>query len=248
MSTEFLEHVNSTPRIIGHNKFQLEIETLQKEIEAWKVADAQKDIKLDLFKKTISNLQGQLQEQATRISELQSTLHNNPDSAQVHNLCQLLSDKDNDIHNLRSTSDSTRTKLESCNTQIEELQKVIETKSKISTSLSFEVDALKSTIDQHVRSIKQLESANLTIQQELQMKNNLVDNSQNELECLRQELAIYKVKLNDQVQVILETQGELQKQLEYSKPQEVSGSEDTTPRVSGVTKKKTTRGEPKKRR
>lgn len=243
---EFLDLVNSTPRKLGHNKLQMEIESLNKDIEAWKLVDSQKQVKLDLFKKTISNLQTQLQEKAVQVNQLQLLLDNNPDSTQVQNLSQLLSEKDHQINELNLTVDNIRGKLESCTLQLDTFQKTTQDKTETVNSQTSEIDTLKITIEKQVRNINQLESEQLLLNQELQMKSNLVNNSQTELESLRQELAVYKLKVDEQVQQIIETENELQTQLEYSQPQEIP--EDTTPRVIGTNKKKNTRGEQKKRR
>lgn len=245
-SGEFLDRVNATPRKLGHNKLQMEIDTLNKDIEICKVASAQKEIKLDLFKKTISNLQDQLQEKVSQINELQSSLDNNPDSAQVHNLNLLLSDKENENGQLLSSVNDLLAKLKSCTLELDDVHNSLQNKSEIVTSQVSQINELKNTIDQQVRTISQLESENLALQQELHMKSNLVDNSQPELESLRQELAVYKSRIEEQVQQILESESELQKQLEYSQPPEIS--EDTASRVIGTTKKKVARGDPKKRR
>lgn len=244
-STEFLEHVNSTARKLGHNKLQMEIDTLNKEIEAWKVADAQKEVKLDLFKKTIANLQSQLQEKASRLNELQSSLDNNP-AAQIHQLTQLITDKDSKIEQLSASLEIVRRELDLCSSQLQDADKVQQSQRTMIDSKCSEIESLKTTIEQQVRSIAELEADNLTLRQDLQMKTNLVDNSQTELEILRQELAVYKTKMEEQVLLMMETESELQKQLEFAQPPETT--EDTTPRVVGVTKKKPARGEPKKRR
>lgn len=243
---EFLDHINSTPRKLGHNKLQTEINALHKEITELKVADGQKEVKLDLFKKTISNLQTQLQEKAARITHLEEEVNNNSDLEKLHDLNKLLVDKDKQLENLHSTLVELNTQLELRSTDIDELHKSIKLQTDTATSNSSEINALKVIIENQVQSINQFETDHLTLHQELQMKTNLVDNSQAELIFLRQELAVYKTRLDEQVQLIIETESELQKQLEFSKPQE--SPEDTTPRVIGSTKKKNPKGDLKKRR
>jgi predicted nucleic acid-binding Zn-ribbon protein len=224
----------------------MEIDELNKEITAWKVADAQKEIKLDLFKKTISNLQTQLQDKASLITQLESSLNDKSDSTQIHNLNQLISEKDKHLETMNSTLEDLSTQLQARTSQLDDLHKLIERQTETTISKSTEIDALKVTVHQQVQSITQLEADNLSLRQELQMKTNLVDNSQAELLLLRQELAIYKTRLDEQVQLIVETENELQRQLEFSKPQE--SLEDNTPRVIGHSQKKTHRGDPKRRR
>lgn len=63
-SNEMLERVNSSQKIIGHNRFQQKIEELENFIEKDKKYKAEQEMKVNLFKKTISSLQAQLQQRS----------------------------------------------------------------------------------------------------------------------------------------------------------------------------------------
>lgn len=69
----FLNKINSTEKIMGHNKFQQKIEELENELNIYKKYNNEQDMKLNLFKKTISNLQTQLQEKSNQINVSQNS-------------------------------------------------------------------------------------------------------------------------------------------------------------------------------
>lgn len=82
---DFLNKINITQKNLGHNKLYQRIEELQKELEASKELydnevqkhkniQKEQDMKLNLFKKTISTLQVQLQEKSAHILLLQNNL------------------------------------------------------------------------------------------------------------------------------------------------------------------------------
>jgi len=84
---EFLNKINITQKNLGHNKLYQKMEELQKELEnskelydnevqKHKNIQKEQDMKLNLFKKTISTLQVQLQEKSSHILLLQNNLNN----------------------------------------------------------------------------------------------------------------------------------------------------------------------------
>jgi chromosome segregation ATPase len=70
---DFLNKINSTEKIMGHNKFQQKIEELENELNIYKKYNNEQDMKINLFKKTISNLQTQLQEKSNQINVTQTS-------------------------------------------------------------------------------------------------------------------------------------------------------------------------------
>lgn len=243
----FIEQANSSPRKLGHNKLQLEIDDLNKQIDAWKLADAQKEIKLDLFKKTIANLQNQLQEKSARITQLETNIHTDIAKADVERLGSVLSDKDVVIADLQSDIDNLKSQLQDVTTRNERSQGQLQQSQSVLDQNQSEITTLKALIHEHVATIQGLESENMLLKQQLTMKENVLDSAQPELDSLREELAVYKTKLAEQVQLTIETENQLQTQLEHSQ-ESLSADNTEMPRVIGVTKKKNTRGDPKKRR
>jgi hypothetical protein len=77
---EFLQKINSTPKSLTNNKMQKRIEEIESEIERYKCIQKEQEMKLNLFKKTISTLQLQLQEKSSHISRLEHTNNNNVNS------------------------------------------------------------------------------------------------------------------------------------------------------------------------
>ena len=71
-SNNFLNKINSTSKNLGHNKLQLRIEELEKTIECRNIIEKEQEMKLNLFKKTISTLQAQLQDKSAYISRIES--------------------------------------------------------------------------------------------------------------------------------------------------------------------------------
>jgi len=53
---EFLERVNNVPKKLGHNKMQIQIQDLEREIQKYIKIDGEKEMRLDLYRKNISNL------------------------------------------------------------------------------------------------------------------------------------------------------------------------------------------------
>jgi hypothetical protein len=79
-NVEFLQKINSTPKSLTNNKMQKRIEEIESEIERYKCIQKEQEMKLNLFKKTISTLQLQLQEKSSHISRLEHTNNNNVNS------------------------------------------------------------------------------------------------------------------------------------------------------------------------
>jgi len=71
---EFIDNANGVAKLIGHNRFQKEIESLNDELSQLRMADTEKEMKFELFKKTIATLQQQLQDKSDELYSLQTSL------------------------------------------------------------------------------------------------------------------------------------------------------------------------------
>jgi chromosome segregation ATPase len=71
---EFLDKVNSTDKTFGHNKFQIEIQELQEEINKFKSLETEQNNKLELLKKTITTLQEQCHDKEGTIAQLKQVI------------------------------------------------------------------------------------------------------------------------------------------------------------------------------
>ena len=107
-NAEFLQKTNTTAKSLSNNKMQIRIDEMQQEIERYKYIQKEQEMKLNLFKKTISTLQLQLQEKSSRISRLENDtkntndINNNSQSEVVNNLTIKLKEKDDIIISLES--------------------------------------------------------------------------------------------------------------------------------------------------
>jgi chromosome segregation ATPase len=107
-----LDRVNSTQRTIGHNKFQQKIEELEQEIDRNKSYQKEQDMKLNLFKKTISTLQNQLQERGRVVGNLENAPNSNKYEKQ-------LEDQSEQIKNLTLENVNLNLKIESLNNNLD---------------------------------------------------------------------------------------------------------------------------------
>uniref|UniRef100_A0A6C0H7K4 Uncharacterized protein n=1 Tax=viral metagenome TaxID=1070528 RepID=A0A6C0H7K4_9ZZZZ len=233
--TSFIEQANNTQKTFGHNKFQLEIEQLKQEIEKWKLADREKDMKVNLFRKTIATLQSQLQEKSNVITELEQSLVDHPNTGVITHL------QSNQVlvleENLSLKSQLSKLQLEfdhqsqAHTLQQQELQ---ETQQSLTQSTA-EAELLKAKLDQLNDELVTAQEQVTCLTDQLKMNTNLFDSTTSELQVVKQELAKYKTA-NEQLvnehqtvtQQLQETEQQLQRQLDAAHTPENNQSDTTT--------------------
>lgn len=248
-TNSFLHHANNTQKTFGHNKFQQEIEDLKREIDKWKLADTEKDMKVNLFRKTIATLQGQLQDKSNMITLLQQDLQQNPDTL------ELLEQRQTQQH-LNQQNLVLQNKVDSLEKQIDTVSKhndtlnanYEETKMLLNKSYS-EVAALKTKLDDQNKQLKLEQEKNQKLVDETNMKSNLYNGAVQELDILKQDLAKLK-SANEQLAdnhrsitvQLQETEQQLQKQLQAETKEIVTPeSSSSEPAFKGTTRRVTRR-------
>lgn len=194
--SEFIEQVNSTPRKLGHNKLQLEIEKLNQEIEQLKLSNSQKDTKVLLFSKTITALQTQLKESNGQVGPPKEEKNTEND--------ELVYKQEIEISNYRKQLEEST--VQQCNMKNESDEKtnIITNLDKDIVDLKNQLLMLKDFNDNKVKEHKEIEEKLMTIEQDNVMKTNIVDNVQSELVTLRNENEKLQNKIQEQALYITE--------------------------------------------
>lgn len=218
---------------LGHNKFQLEIEELKKEIEAHIYTNNEKEMKLSLFKQNISNLQKQLQECHLKIQTLEESV--NPIIEKDDSL--LL----NEIETLKKEIVSKEYIINSQKESIDILNENIKSLENKYEILYNESLNIKTTIDKHIASNSVLNETVVNLEaKNIQLTNNNT-NLENELLFVKDSL----VKNNELLKLNKEQLYELlEKEQKHVEPEQ--NIEQTIP--IGIVRKKLTRNDRTRRR
>lgn len=218
---------------LGHNKFQLEIEELKKEIESHIYTNNEKEMKLSLFKQNISNLQKQLQECHLKIQTLEESV--NPIIEKDDSL--LLNEIETLKKEIVSKEYIINSQKESIDT-LNENNKLLENKYEILYNESLNI---KTTIDKHIASIQNLNETVVNLEaKNIQLTNNNT-NLENELLFVKDSL----VKNNELLKLNKEQLYELlEKEQKHEEPEQII--EQTIP--IGIVRKKLTRNDRTRRK
>lgn len=213
---EMLERVNSSQKTIGHNRFQQKIEELQQEIEKYNLYKKEQEMKLALFKKTISSLQTQLQQRSSyreiplsdnnniKLIEDQSelikslTLEISTLKLKKESLDNLLSSQSLTINKLENENSSIVTKYDILKNEYEKLNKLnddnvyklnkeISNKLELENRLNFEL-SLKENLESELLILKN-QSKTIQLQQEILNKDLIIERLNNELINIQTELS-----------------------------------------------------------
>ena len=196
-SIQFLQNVNSNEKSFGHNKFQIEIDNQKHEIEILNKSNEDKDIKLQLFKSTIMNLQSQLTEQKHKIQDLENALSNvvpKDSLSEIEtNYNKLLDDhvKLTEMHKSLQILVEDKNK---CNVNLENSSQTLN--SEIS-NLENELQQLKSRNDEQVRELGTSSKLLRDVENKLTLKETLHQNMEKEVSTLRDELLNYKNRFSE---------------------------------------------------
>jgi len=234
LETTFIDQANNVQKRFGHNKFQLQIEELQQEIEKWKLADREKDMKVNLFRKTIATLQSQLQEKSNVITDLEHSLAEHPATEGIARLEN--NHKSALEENLLLNSQLSQLQLgfdEQSQNKLVIQQQLGQSKQSLAQSI-VETELLKVQLDQHTTELVTARTQITSLTDQLKMNANLFDSTTNELQVVKQELAKLKTTneelLNNHqtvTQQLQETEQQLHKQLEAAAVVTESSSNNT---------------------
>jgi len=192
----FLNKINSSQKIIGHNKFQQKIEDLERELDIYKKYNTEQDMKINLFKKTISNLQTQLQEKSNQINSNQNT-ETIIYTEQINTLTSNLSLKSQENVKLLERLHLLEMEIEYKNADFEKIKnEYILTLDKMS-----DLKQLYSSLDSNYQSQVNDIQRNKNIIKELENKLNLEATIKNKLETelslLKTEVSEYRNNINN---------------------------------------------------
>jgi chromosome segregation ATPase len=209
-TTEMLDRVNSTQRTIGHNKFQQRIEELEQEIDRNKSYQKEQDMKLNLFKKTISTLQNQLQERGRVVGNLENAPNSNKYEKQ-------LEDQSEQIKNLTLENVNLNLKIESLNNNLDkQTNEIVQLKNE-KESIFLKLTNLKNEYQMLIKNyqikVNDLESITITtseLQNKLNLEHSIRENLENEIFMLKNnqsstiELENLLLEKNNEIQALTE--------------------------------------------
>jgi ribosomal protein L29 len=197
IALDFINKVNGVTKNLGHNKLQLQVDELEKQIEKFKSNEKEYEMKMNLFKKTISTLQGQLQERSAYITMMDKQ-HIDPQyEKQIEDLKQiinekdiLLSNKNEDITDVIRQVDILNMNLRNLTIEREELIRQTNDAKKHYGSLE----------THHQRQSNQLQVSEETInklENKIILEENLKMNLQKELSDMKEELVKYRTDIKN---------------------------------------------------
>ena len=194
---EFVNRLNSTVKNIGHNKLQIKIEELENTIEKYKKTEHEQEMKLNLFKKTISTLQGQLQEKSLYISRLE-TNHIDPQyEKQIIDLNEKLLHCENKNKNLLGEFNTLQSDNGFLKTSLEDSKKEMNVAIQQNTETKQRHSILESN---HQTQAIQLQANNDNIsklQNKVNFEENIRRNLENELESMKVEMSRYRTDIKN---------------------------------------------------
>lgn len=177
---EMLERVNSSQKVIGHNRFQQKIDELEKYIERDKIYKKEQEMKVNLFKKTISSLQAQLQQR--------SNLEKPQDTTNI----KLIEEQSEKINKLTLEISKIKIEKESLTSQLNTYLLDINRLKDENTSIIKKYNDIKNEYEllnkNYQETIYILEKTNfdkLELQNKLNFELSLKENLENELSLLR---------------------------------------------------------------
>lgn len=179
-TNEMLERVNSNQKTIGHNRFQQKIDELEDAIEKNKLYKKEQEMKLNLFKKTISSLQSQLQN------------HSNIERPSDNNNIKLIEEQSEQINKLTLELSKVKLENESLNNKLDtELLKISQQNTentflvKKYSALKNEYETLNKNYQNKINDFDKEVYNKLELQNKLNFELSIKENLENELVLLK---------------------------------------------------------------
>lgn len=179
-TNEMLERVNSNQKTIGHNRFQQKIEELEGEINKYNLYKKEQEMKLNLFKKTISSLQTQLQQ------------YSNVERPSDNTNIKLIEEQSERIKTLTLEISNFKLENESLNNKLNVQSLTINKLDNEKTSVITKYDALKNEYEKlnisnkdNINKLEKEISSKLDLQNKLNLELSLKENLEGELLILK---------------------------------------------------------------
>ena len=189
--------MNTTPKSLTNNKMQKRIEEMESEMDRYKHIQKEQEMKLNLFKKTISTLQLQLQEKSSHISRLENT-NNQP---VVKNIDDKNDKNDKLMLQLKEREDiiiSLEKEIENDKNDFEQMKKNLQQHLNDKQNLSNKYLEMRQTyqeLDNNYQKkeeeLKEKVETLSNIQKELTLEKTLKENLQKELDVLKNQMSEY---------------------------------------------------------
>ena len=181
---------------MGHNKFQLKIEELDKDAERLRFLHKEQEMKINLFKKTISTLQLQLQEKTSYIVRLENTQSNNQEHIQ-NDLKQQLISKENECNYLKTEREGFKNDFEYVKNAVETTKKEKDLLINKNNELVQRNQVLEINYQKIVNDLQNRSELFSKIQNQLHMEQNIKQNLESELKNLKLEVSQYRTDLKN---------------------------------------------------
>ena len=197
IALDFINKVNGVTKNLGHNKLQLHVDELEKQIDKFKCNEREYEMKMNLFKKTISTLQGQLQERSAYITMMDKQ-HIDPQyEKQIEDLKQIINEKDMLLSNKNDDITDVIRQVDILNVNLRNLSIEREVLIQQTSDAKKHYGSLET---HHQRQSIQLQVNEETInnlQSKIILEENLKTNLQKELSDMKDELVKYRTDIKN---------------------------------------------------
>jgi chromosome segregation ATPase len=183
---EFINKANVSQKVIGHHKLQMHIDELQAEIEKHKLHHKEQDTKLTLFKKTIANLQTQLQEKIA-----QANSRNNNDSNQqghINDLMNRLNSNEREKQEMYNKISELNEQLSSLRIELENTNNEKNTLSQKFMDMKKRCQILEASCEEHVHNLNQKEELISQLKNQTNLAESLTQKTREEIVNMSNEL------------------------------------------------------------
>lgn len=238
---EFMDKTNSTQKKLGHNKLQFQIDDLQNQLQRSQAECSEKELKLNLFKKTISTLQSQLADKENTINQLTQQVEQLTSKLDATPVPQTIDTEDQPSQN----TDNLQKQLHDQSIVIEDLKTQLQAKDNQIQTNQTELQTIKVSFEDQTRALLQAKETIDSMDNQVGVHKSTAEKTQEELDDVKRELVDYrqniealKQSLEDQRLKLEEATRELQIQLSQPTPQAPSQSTQPPNVVRGAVRVK----------
>lgn len=186
------EEENKQPikKFIGHNKLQLRIQELNNEMIKLNNINKEKDMQINLLRRTISNLQTNLQDKTNKITELTNILNDTSNVSNTKN--ENLQILNTDVKNLKIEIDNLNKDKETLTITLGSIRDENESLKSTQITLQKQIVILEADNGHKGRLIENLKDEKEQILKDTELQKSLYSNMQNEFINLKNELVSLK--------------------------------------------------------
>ena len=217
-TNDFLSKINSTSKNLGHNKLQLKIDDLESKMEKYKIVEKEQEMKINLFKKTISTLQSQLQDKSAYISRIESA-HIDPQyNKKIQDLTEEIRDLKVELDNAEGENIQLKLDVDFINNKLETTKLEYSNSSDKNEEVQKRYIVLEQTYQKQANQLQiDLETIS-RLENKINLELNIRQNLELELQSLKLELADYRTNIknitimkDDEIKLLTDKLNELNK-------------------------------------